>query len=890
MGNILRVLKRDILRLIKTPPALVVVAALLILPSVYTWYNVVGFWDPYENTGDLRVSVVNEDAGGSSELTGELHVGDMIVEELEKNDQLDWVFSDRETAMADLESGKSYAVFIIPESLTEDLLSLTTGDFTKPDIEYLVNEKLSPVSPKITDTGATTLDETINSTFVSTVSDVAVRALEDGMADSKAAVDAAKSQADGKAQAAIASIGSARSLLEGVAAATQEAAATASEASGAILGVKTGLTDAASALDEVAELTSQLQTDLLGFAGTALPAVNAGLAAVSGVSTQANAAVGRITSDISSAQGSIDAAVGQAETVVSQSEQLASFLRARAEALPDSDPVKPTAIAAVASLEQANASARAQLEGLSGLSGQISGASQSAADAMQSLDDAVQQTVDSMGGFSEGLFTTTVPQLAENLGSLHDSALSLKSALEGQQALVDQTSALLAQLSEVLGTANAAVSQTEGLLGDLQTDLDSVRTDLAALGASSVLDQLTDGSGFDAGKIADFMGAPTQVVTEQLYPLNAYGSAMAPLFMNLTFWIGAFMLLVIMKQEVDSEGIRRLTLTQRYVGRFLLLAAMAVLQAVICCAGVLFLGVQAVNVPALFFAAVVCSLAYLSIIYALSVTLQHIGKGICIILVFAQIPGATGLYPIEMTPPFFQAVYPVLPFTYGIGAMREAICGFYGSSYASCIGMLLFFFALAMALGILVRPLMANTNRMAADQVRESDLYVGENVELPVRAFRFSQILNVLFDRDEFRGQLLERRARFMRWYPRFIRGSIVVAIAAPVVLALVFALTPAEKVVVLTVWLASLVGLLVFLVVLESLRYGFDRQLQLEGMSEEDLIGLYGGRNAMERSASRNGSLHAGRPTAAVECSDGRETGDFAVRGGDEREGGDHA
>ncbi len=925
MGNILRVLKRDILRLIKTPPAMVVFVALLILPSVYTWYNVVGFWDPYENTGDLRVSVVNEDVGGSSDLTGELHVGDMIVEELEKNKQLDWVFSDRETAMADLESGKSYAIFIIPESLTADLLSLTTGDFTKPDIQYLVNEKLSPVSPKITDTGATTLDETINSTFVSTVSDVAVRALEDGMADSKEAVDAAKSQADAKAQAAIASIGSARSLLDGVAAATKDASDQAAQASQAILGVKTGLGDAAESLGTIASLTADLQSDLLGFAGTAMPSINAGLSAVSGISSQANAAIGQITSDISSAQGSVDAALGQAGAVVSQSEQLASFLRSRAEALPDSDPAKATALACVASLEQANASARGQLESLSGLSGQIADASQTASDAAQSLDDAVQQTVDSMGGFSEGLFGTTIPALSESLGELQSSALSLKSALGGQQALIDQTSALLGQLSEVLTTANEAVSQTEALLGDLESGLDAsalggqqalidqtsallgqlsevlttaneavsqteallgdlesgldaVRVDLAALGASSALGQLADGSGLDAGKIAEFMGAPTQVETEQLYPLNAYGSAMAPLFMNLTFWIGAFMLLVIMKQEVDSEGIRRLTLTQRYVGRFLLLAIMAVLQAVICCAGVLMLGVQAVNVPALFFAAIVCSLAYLSIIYALSVTLQHIGKGICIILVFAQIPGATGLYPIEMTPPFFQAVYPVLPFTYGIGAMREAICGFYGTEYASCIGMLLFFFLLAMALGILVRPLMSNTNRMAADQVRESDLYVGENVELPVRAYRFSQILNVLFDRDEFRGQLLERRARFMRWYPRFIRGSIVIAIAAPVVLALVFALTPAEKVVVLTVWLASLVALMVFLVVLESLRYGFDRQLQLEGMSEEDLIGLYGGRNAMARAAAEPAAAAVTAVDAGCDCAlrdDAEEKGD---------------
>ena len=140
---------------------------------------------------------------------------------------------------------------------------------------------------------------------------------------------------------------------------------------------------------------------------------------------------------------------------------------------------------------------------------------------------------------------------------------------------------------------------------------------------------------------------------------------------------------------------------QRYWGRYLFLAAIAVMQAVICCVGVLALGVQTVSAPALIFAAALASLAYLSIIYAFSVTLQHIGKGICVILVFAQIPGGTGIYPVEMTSAFFQAVYPFLPFTYGINAMREAICGFYGNQYLEMLGMLVLFFALFMALGLL---------------------------------------------------------------------------------------------------------------------------------------------------------------------------------------------
>ena len=42
MRNVLKILRRDLLRLVRTPAALVVVVALLVLPSVYTWYNVIG--------------------------------------------------------------------------------------------------------------------------------------------------------------------------------------------------------------------------------------------------------------------------------------------------------------------------------------------------------------------------------------------------------------------------------------------------------------------------------------------------------------------------------------------------------------------------------------------------------------------------------------------------------------------------------------------------------------------------------------------------------------------------------------------------------------------------------------------------------------------------------
>ena len=102
MRNILRVLGRDFKRLLKAPAALVVVIVLVVLPSTYTWVNVIGFWNPYNNTGNMRVCVVNEDTGGSNDIMGDMNLGNQIVDQLHENTQLKWEFTDYDDAMEKL--------------------------------------------------------------------------------------------------------------------------------------------------------------------------------------------------------------------------------------------------------------------------------------------------------------------------------------------------------------------------------------------------------------------------------------------------------------------------------------------------------------------------------------------------------------------------------------------------------------------------------------------------------------------------------------------------------------------------------------------------------------------------------------------------------------------
>lgn len=845
MGNVLRVFWRDVKRIAKVPPAWLVVVFLIVLPSIYTWFNVIGFWNPYENTGNMRVCVVNEDKSVEDETLGHLDLGAQIIGELENNDQLGWSFVDREEAMREVESGEAYAAIVIPEDFSADMTTILSGDFQRPQIEYYINEKLGPVAPKITDTGATTLDTTVNDAFVSTVSATVASTIDEKLAESKGDLETAKGSAVSKLEQGSAGVADAREALSNLATSADEAIGKVDLAKQSLSDAKNAAVLLSSGLGQASAITGEVNTGLVTFSTSMGTVLDHGSTLLSQTSSQTNSAIGQTANGIVAAAGSVDAALERGQAVVQENAQIIGVLRTLQQSLPDGEG-KQAIGNVISDLETKNAQSQQTLDGLATLSSDTSALATSVSDASGSVDTAVQQTLGAVDGYRSTLSTTTIPAISSGLGDMGTAANGLSTTVSNQVLLIDQTSAVLDDLKTTLGLSADALRQTDELLSGLQGDLDTMKTDLAALGTSDALGDLVGEDGIDSEKIADFMLSPTQVETEELYPLNAYGSAMAPLFINLTLWIGVFMLMVIMRIEVDDESVRNLSITQRFFGRWLLLAIMVSLQAIVCCAGCLFIGVQTTNAPAFFLTAVLCSLAYLSIQYTLSTTLQHVGKALCVILVFVQIPGATGLYPIEMTPSFFQAVYPLFPFTYGIGAMRETISGFYDGAWMHDAGILLLFLVVFLAIGALARPYLTNLNHLFARQIEESDIVNGEPVQLPERRFKMAELLRVLADRAEYRSLIAARAARFMRMYPKFKMGAIVVGVLVPVVVTVIFALTETEKVVMLTGWLIWLVVIIAALIIVEFIRDNIRRQASLESMSDEEVRTLYSQRNSV--------------------------------------------
>ena len=180
MKNVWKIFQRDMMRIRNNVIALVVIIGISVVPCLYAWFNIAASWDPYSNTGNLKVAVASVDEGYEGSLIPiEINIGDKVLSALRENTQMEWVFTTEEKATSGVKSGKYYAAIVIPENFSESLVSVLSGDLQSPEIEYYLNEKKNAIAPKVTDTGATTVQQQVNQTFVSVASEAVSKMLDE---------------------------------------------------------------------------------------------------------------------------------------------------------------------------------------------------------------------------------------------------------------------------------------------------------------------------------------------------------------------------------------------------------------------------------------------------------------------------------------------------------------------------------------------------------------------------------------------------------------------------------------------------------------------------------------------------------------------------------------
>src|SRR5699024_6793343 len=99
----------------------------------------------------------------------DINIGNEIISNLSKNDQLGWRFVTEDEAIEGVKHGDYYAAIIIPEDFSDNLSSVITDDIEKPSLDYYINEKVNAISPKVAGSGASAVVENIQSHFVEEV-------------------------------------------------------------------------------------------------------------------------------------------------------------------------------------------------------------------------------------------------------------------------------------------------------------------------------------------------------------------------------------------------------------------------------------------------------------------------------------------------------------------------------------------------------------------------------------------------------------------------------------------------------------------------------------------------------------------------------------------------
>lgn len=826
-----QIFKRDILRLLKNPVALVITIGICVIPSLYAWYNIVANWDPYGNTANIKVAVANNDQGTSNEYVGELNAGDETVSKLKENDQLGWVFTDADAAVEGVKSGEYYAAIVIPDDFSANLTSMLTGTFTQPQLEYYCNEKKNAIAPKVTDTGAQTVEEQINETFVATVSETLVEKIQNAAGD----LDAQGAETQGgilenvqRSNRALQDVRDALAGMQKTIATSKEAGAKADETLAALSGQIPSLVNA---LDKGDALLASARTSSRNFASSLNTTLSHGLTQMGKVSSNANVAVGKLSGAISAAGGKVDGALADVQMVINDVNGIIIDIREITGI--DSGLI-------LSALEEQLAELQTLKDALQDQSTDIQNSAGAIAGAVSSLDSATQQGISAMEGVQQDMASTVLPQLSQGMDSFSEVSGDLTGVVTSLEPTIAQARGVLAQLTTTLGQASSTMSQADSSLEKLQGTLSTAANDVAALRASESLDKLDEILGASSADLADLMSSPVTLTTKAVYPVSNYGSGVAPFYTNLALWVGGCVLIAIIKLEVDGEGIGAFTATEGYFGRWLLLVVLGFAQAFIVCCGDLVLGMQCLRPELFVLAGIFTSFVYVNIIYALASAFKHIGKALVVILVIVQIPGSSGMYPIEMMPDFFQYLHPLLPFTYGISAMRETIGGMYGMDYAINLGVLAVFLAVALFIGVKLRTLMLNLNLLFDKELERTGVMICEKDDRPRERFSLRWALRAMLDTAGYREDLILRAARFEERYPKLIKAGFMLVFGLPVVLFILTATLDLEiegKIIMLALWIASVILADTYMIVVEYIRESMQFQLRIAELPDDALV-----------------------------------------------------
>lgn len=732
MENIIQIFKDDVRGLGKNILALVIALGLCVIPSLYAWFNIYSNWDPYANTGNVSIAVASSDAGYMKDDGTYVNMGDAVIEQLEENDKLGWTFpATPQDAIDGVYSGEYYAALIMEEDFSQSMYDCLANGMEHPKILYYENEKKNAIAVKITDSGTSSLQQSINQEFT----EVVVTTLAENL-------DTIAGDDDGSLyNQLLTQLNSVNDNLLSYNALLSSFIECNTSLSDTVLDMKTVVSKLTSTMNSINSTANTAKSEAKAAADKLQSGVNT-------ASNVANTAIGVKLNKMAVAVTAANNAVNVAQQQLAKNENPTLIADSLNSTASNMSTISSTALDIANDLEQykgngvddqivslqdrlKNMSTRASVakeaaSKAANTSKKVELTAGAIADANRQIISAgIDQAVAQIPSLNQEIYGDLSSKVQQAAGSVNSSIDRTVNALpSGQSVDVSGMGDVLDGISASLLAGNDALAGTQTILSNATNKLTNIITQLESVSDGEQYQKLMEIMENDPSLYGEFLSQPVMVTTQPVYETTNYGSAVTPFYTTLALWVGAIILVSLMKVKVVPKGsYQNAKDYELFFGRYILFFLLGQLQSLICVYGDLnLLGVQCHEPGKLYLIGAVTSFTFTLMIYTLTISFGDIGKAFAVVIMVIQIAGSSGTYPIELLPDIFQAIYRYFPFPYAINAMRETISGMYENDYSIYMGQLLIFAVASLVVGLVIRKPFMKVNHFIEERMEDTQL------------------------------------------------------------------------------------------------------------------------------------------------------------------------
>ncbi|MDK8470374.1 YhgE/Pip domain-containing protein [Corynebacterium accolens] len=725
MNNILTILRDDLKAIRGNVMTAVIIFGLAIIPLLFTTFNVLASWDPFANTKQLKIAVASEDKGHQSDLASlKLNLGDEVLSQLSRNDEINWVLTNSEDAVEGTKSGEYYAGIVLPKDFSSNLLTFYVEGTEPSKLNLYTNEKKNALSTTITQRSATGVIEKIDESFTRVVSNVGLGVISslDQYLD------------EGETQAALNNVHHRVNTVQS----RLDAASGTVMALSNLVDSTIPLTRAANnILNEAGNQASSTTNDNgespIDILKSTLDESTGSLDASLAATTQSYEVLSSQIEELLNSASATSAQTAQTFRTAADrvGQQTAAFQGVKDSIQKEADKVNlPAPVAAgykavMGQLDASIAQSNALHDSLTSTANNIEngGKSQDSKQQTQAAIASAKQAVENARNSYNSNLKPQLADLGDSVGTVANDVDAVKRDIAGVRNTISNDNDALVRARDMTAGLSGTLQQQAARFGELSQKINEIRD-------GGDLSQLADLIGDDPELLASRIASPVNVDRQPIYEVAAFGVGMTPFYLTLSLWVGALLACVLVHTNAERKYLKKnenldkkdhFTRNQVFLGRFITFGLIGIAQSTLVVLSLIFfVEIEPEHPFMMLFASWIITLVFMLIIYSLVITFDSAGKALAVLLLVIQVSGSGGAYPLPLLPEWFQNVSPWLPATYGIDAFRSAIAGIYEADILRELGMLLLFAIPALILGLFLRPAMDNYHKRLQKAIKKT--------------------------------------------------------------------------------------------------------------------------------------------------------------------------